>query len=284
MTRTSGLSLRPALVLILALVAVSTLFLASHAVTDAGTFNTLAIDPAHSDVNEGGSTSVELVSNAPAESLAAWVVEIAFDPAVVSFGSCTSIANPPGSVAATACESKDTGGSADDDTVVSVGGILFSDTERGLDGANTLATMEFDAVGDIDDCTDLTISVTSHLGPDPNGAETNPSLTHGEICIIENTGTNRLWGDVDCGGSVSPVDSLKILRKDAGLTVDQAAGCPALAVAVIVDSISRLWGDVDCGGSFTPVDSLKILRFDAGLSVDQAAGCPTIGSTVSVAD
>lgn len=282
MTRTSGR--RPAFALILALAAVTTLLLMSHAVTQAGTFNTLAIDPTTKDVGVGASTSVELVSNAPAESLAAWVVEVAFDPTVVSFASCTSLANPPGSVAASACESKDTGGSADDDTGVSVGGILFSDTERGLDGENVLATMEFDAVGDIDDCSDLTISVTSHLGPDPDGAETNPSLTHGEICIIENTGTDRLWGDVDCGGSVTPVDSLKILRKDAGLTVDQAAGCPALAVAVIVDAISRLWGDVDCGGSFTPVDSLKILRSDAGLSVDQAAGCPEIGSTVSVAD
>ena len=29
----------------------------------------------------------------------------------------------------------------------------------------------------------------------------------------------RLWGDVDCSGAVNPVDSLKVLRRDAGLSV-----------------------------------------------------------------
>ena len=36
------------------------------------------------------------------------------------------------------------------------------------------------------------------------------------------------WGDVDCSGSVTPVDSLKLLRHDAGLSVSQNAGCPLI--------------------------------------------------------
>jgi len=283
MTRTSGLSLRPAFILVAALAAATVLFLTTAAQTEAGASNTLAIDPASKDIGVGASGSVELVSNAPAESLAAWVVEIAFDPTVVTFASCTSISNPAGAVAATACEAKDDGGSPDDDTVVSVGGILFPDTERGLDGANVLATIEFDAVGAIDACTDLTISVTSHLGPDPAGPETDPAVTNGEICIVEDAGVDRVWGDIDCNGSANPVDSLKILRHDAGLDVDQAVGCPEIASNVTVDGTARLWGDVDCGGSLSPVDSLKELRKDAGLSVDKAAGCPEIGDDVSVA-
>ncbi len=280
---TTGRSLRLASALVLALAAVTTTLLVSGEVTEGGTFNTLAINATHNEVDASASSSVELVSDAPTESLTAWVVEVAFDPGVISFASCSSIANPSGAIAASACQSKDTGGSADDDTVVSVGGILFTDTERGLDGENVLATMQFDAVGDVGECSDLTINANSHIGSDPDDPETNPSLIDGEICIVQ-TGTDRLWADVDCDGSVDPVDSLKVLRKDAGLSVEQAAGCPSLALAVIVDATSRLWPDVDCGGSLTPVDSLKILRFDAGVSVDQAVGCPLIGSAVSVAD
>ena len=42
------------------------------------------------------------------------------------------------------------------------------------------------------------------------------------------------WGDVDCGGEVTPVDSLKLLRFDAGLGVTQPAGCPEMGSAVLV--------------------------------------------------
>lgn len=35
-------------------------------------------------------------------------------------------------------------------------------------------------------------------------------------------------GDVDCSGEVNPIDALKILRFDAGLSVSQAEGCPEI--------------------------------------------------------
>jgi hypothetical protein len=42
------------------------------------------------------------------------------------------------------------------------------------------------------------------------------------------------WGDVDCSGAVSPVDSLKLLRFDAGLSVAQEEGCPLIGSEVLV--------------------------------------------------
>jgi hypothetical protein len=42
------------------------------------------------------------------------------------------------------------------------------------------------------------------------------------------------WGDIDCGGDVNPVDSLKLLRFDGGLDVSQEAGCPEVGSDVLV--------------------------------------------------
>ena len=42
------------------------------------------------------------------------------------------------------------------------------------------------------------------------------------------------WGDVDCSGEVTPVDSLKLLRFDAGLGVNAAVGCPSIGADVAV--------------------------------------------------
>ena len=44
----------------------------------------------------------------------------------------------------------------------------------------------------------------------------------------------HIWGDVDCDGAMTPVDSLKILRYDAGLSVSQEEGCPAIGASVTI--------------------------------------------------
>jgi len=284
MTRTSGLSFRLVVALAIALAAVSLMSLTSQHGTEAGGANSLAISPADREIGIGATASVALVSMPPAESLAAWVIDVVFDPAVVSFDSCTPAASPPGSVFISHCEADDQEGGPDEETVVVVGAILFPDTERGFDGETTLASIIFSAVGAIGACSDLTINVVSHLGPDPAGPETNPATTNGEICVVEEPGTERLWGDGDCSGAVNPVDSLKTLRSDAGLSVSQTGDCPDIASNVTVDGTARLWNDVDCGGAVNPVDSLKTLRHDAGLSVSQAPGCPGVATTVTVSD
>ncbi|MCH7808945.1 MAG: PD40 domain-containing protein [Chloroflexi bacterium] len=48
----------------------------------------------------------------------------------------------------------------------------------------------------------------------------------------EGDGDPQNWGNVDCDGQVSPVDSLKILRYDAGLDVAQEQGCPPIGDGV----------------------------------------------------
>ena len=82
-------------------------------------------------------------------------------------------------------------------------------------------------------------------------------------------------GDVDCNLQVNAVDSLKILRHDAGLSVAQEEPCPD--IATVLPGLELLMGDVNCDGAVTPVDSLLILRFDANLSVNQTEPCIDIG-------
>jgi hypothetical protein len=81
-----------------------------------------------------------------------------------------------------------------------------------------------------------------------------------------------IQGNVDCNASVNSVDSLKILRFVAQLTVGQESGCPLIGAVVAL-----FWGDVDCSGTVNSVDSLKILRHVAQLSVAQSEPCPDIG-------
>jgi alpha-tubulin suppressor-like RCC1 family protein len=96
------------------------------------------------------------------------------------------------------------------------------------------------------------------------------------------TPLSLVWGDLNCNGSADPVDALAGLRFDAGLSVTQEPGCPALDEMVTVGGLTVAWADVDCSGAFNPVDPLKLLRKDAGQPVDKAAGCPEIGDPVQV--
>jgi hypothetical protein len=88
-----------------------------------------------------------------------------------------------------------------------------------------------------------------------------------------------LAGDVDCTSGISPIDSLKLLRFDAGL--DAVSTCADLGSEVVIDGVTLVWGDIDCNGEITPVDSLKLLRYDAGLDVAQEADCPPLGSLLA---
>ncbi len=42
------------------------------------------------------------------------------------------------------------------------------------------------------------------------------------------------WGNVDCRDGVMPVDALKVLRHDAGLSVSQEEGCPEMGSEVTI--------------------------------------------------
>jgi hypothetical protein len=102
-------------------------------------------------------------------------------------------------------------------------------------------------------------------------------------------GLETVWGNNNCSGAnhmaqPDPVDSLFVLRGDAGLSAD-TGDCPGMGADIeVVNASPHTWGDVDCTNGMNPVDSLKVLRFDAGLDAAQAEGCPLLGSEVTIVE
>jgi len=88
-----------------------------------------------------------------------------------------------------------------------------------------------------------------------------------------------VWGDTDCDLQIGPVDSIRVLRLDAGLFTTTPSSCPQMGSEVFVNGIVQLWGDVNCDG-VDPVDAILMLRFDAGLPIPAPAGCPSLGELV----
>jgi len=88
------------------------------------------------------------------------------------------------------------------------------------------------------------------------------------------------WGDMDCDGDVSPVDSIRILRLDAGLSTSVSPPCPAMGAQIVLNGHSFTWGDADCSGAADPIDATVVLRFDAGLNPDLGPGCPPLGQPI----
>ena len=110
-----------------------------------------------------------------------------------------------------------------------------------------------------------------------DNAQVNHAYQNGVALLsFAPAGPELTQGDVDCNGTVNSVDSLKILRFVAGLSVTQEPDCPDIDTEV-----ASLFGDVDCTGAVNSVDSLKILRFVAGLSVSQTGQCADIGDPLN---
>lgn len=122
-------------------------------------------------VEPGASGSVTV--DASATDLGAWEIDIVYDPAVITVDGCTE-----GAVGLNLC-------SVDlvaENTVRVVGA-----STSGSDGDVVLATIDFTAVGDEGDCTDLAVTVNQFA--DTGSEELNPSATDGEICIETPTPT-----------------------------------------------------------------------------------------------
>ncbi|HEY5625671.1 MAG TPA: hypothetical protein VIT93_04195 [Dehalococcoidia bacterium] len=98
--------------------------------------------------------------------------------------------------------------------------------------------------------------------------EANPFFDDGSgVTISLSTISGISVGDMNCDGTVSVVDSLIILRLDAGLSVPDCA---------------TAYGDVSCDGEVNPIDSIILLWNDAnpGLYADHPfPGCLPIGWT-----
>ncbi len=125
----------------------------------------------------------------------------------------------------------------------------------------------------------LTLSEAAHI--DPQNKARIPDelfgarLAVGVTCESLPTPTaapSNAKGDVDCTGAVNAVDSLKLLRTVAGLSVTQTEPCDNIGTG------SPMQGDINCDLSISALDALFVLRFVAQLNVNLPGGCAVIGS------
>ncbi len=145
--------------------------------------NEVSISPAAIEVAPGGAATVQLIADPPAETLGVWIIDVAFDPDVVSTTSrgCDTLDPPANSTMVGLCVVND----EDDDGVVQkvtvLGGLVFNDDGAGLSERTVLADITFEVVGGPGECTDLHLGVQFHT--DSDGEGTNPALFDGRICV-----------------------------------------------------------------------------------------------------
>jgi hypothetical protein len=154
--------------------------------------NVVRISPSGAAVAPDGTFHVGVVDDPTAASLAAWVIELAFDPTVVATKGedCRSITTPGGAVGAFDCETADTNNDGVDDTVKILGAVLFSRSQKGLVNESTLADITFHAVGGPGSCSDLKLRILIHS--DAQGHETGAKVQDGRACVASDapaTGT-----------------------------------------------------------------------------------------------
>jgi hypothetical protein len=167
-------------------VVVFSLALAVHAAAGAAFAqsleNVVSVEPVGVRVAPGGSFEVAVETHPPEQSVAAWVVELAFDPAFVSAESedCLPLATPAGAVGASGCEVVDTNGDGTVDTAKIFGAVLFGETELGLQEEAALARITFTMAQGVDACTILHLRITIHA--DAEGDETGARVRDGRVC------------------------------------------------------------------------------------------------------
>jgi hypothetical protein len=140
------------------------------------------LQPAGVVVAPGGTARVTLDAVPPPQGLAAWIVEVSFDPSVLRTSSdfCSAFRVPDDAIGASGCETADEDGDGVPETVKAFGAVLRDDGS-GLGQDATLSDITFEAIGEAGDCSALTLAVVSYSGPD--GEDTAPLLRDGEICL-----------------------------------------------------------------------------------------------------
>ena len=140
--------------------------------------------------------------------------------------------------------------------------LVADDTNGKIDVFVHAYDIDGDGVSDFsDNC--ITVANTAGQANDQDGD------IAGDACDAAGT------GNADCNQAINSVDSLKILRYAAGLSVVQSDPCKDVG-EVIGSGFKQ--ADADCNGAINSVDALKVLRAVAGLSVSQSVGCtPVIG-------
>lgn len=157
------------------------------------TDNVVRIEPSGVAVAPDGTFHVAVIDDPPEQTLSAWVIELAFDPNVLTPTECRSITTPGGAVGAFACDFTDDDGDGKDETIKMLGAVLFSRSQKGLFNESTLADITFQAVGAPASCSDLKLRILIHA--DSDGKETAARVQDGRACI---------QGDAPPAGTASP--------------------------------------------------------------------------------
>jgi hypothetical protein len=109
--------------------------------------------------------------------------------------------------------------------------------------------------------------------PTPTASPTPTAAVTASPTSVPTQPPALIQGDVDCSGSVSAADALKVMRFVSHLAFSQNEPCPDIGAA-------SSWGDVECNGAVNSVDALKILQHVTGMQVVQQEPCPNIGSVL----
>jgi hypothetical protein len=133
------------------------------------------------------------------------------------------------------------------------------------------ADLTTDAGGDV--TFSVTVIPTVPPGATVTATATNPGGGTSEFshCFLD-----PVKGDVDCNGQINSIDSLKLLRHSALLSVSQSEPCPNIGVEI--NANPEEMGDINCDANENSVDSLQILRHSASLPVTLPQGCRRIGT------
>ena len=204
---------RPASALIVLTLAVAALSVGGRGTALAGTTDgSVTVTPTPLMIGAGGSGQVNVDMTPAAAGTSIWIIQIAYDPAVAQVATdgsgnpvCTFITVTSPFVGAGGCDTKAVSHGSTQDTLVILGGVVQNDngTPIGLTTPQTLATFTFNAVGAARRPHGRQTGVTAFLGP--NGETPTPATTDGAIDIITPVGTSRIWGDVNCCGTVHRV-------------------------------------------------------------------------------
>jgi hypothetical protein len=257
------------------------------------------IDGCNTIAQIGGTLDVDVVVDSiPAMSnpgvptdgqgLSAFSYDFTFDPNVVSV--TASSASFLLSVAGAATPPANLGESPPDDLSDDTPGDYqpgWADLSTDYDsGAGVLERITLTAVGT--GTTDLSIKDDPGAIGNPAIADSNSNqytINHklDATIVVGGTcpeptptpaGTERLWGDIDCGGSVALGDAIGIARHLVSLNVNQQAGCPDLDNQHSIDGTLRFWADIDCNGSAALGDAIGIARHLVSLPVNHPFECP----------
>jgi hypothetical protein len=158
------------------------------------TDNLVRVDPSGILVAPDGTFHISVLDDPPEQTLAAWVIEMTFDPSVIESQECISISTPGGAVGAFDCEFSDDNNDGKNENVKMLGAVLFSRSGKGLVNESKLADITFHAIGGPADCSDFTLRILIHA--DSDGSETGAKVQDGRMCIA---------GDAPASGTVSPV-------------------------------------------------------------------------------